>query len=168
MCNKRIVKVFLLLFALAATQVQCKHQHQQSGNRHNRNSGKFSSYFNLITAINANLFSAAHTNHAHIRNSSQDSFQSTAAFRPWLKVLGMTPSVGTTTATVHLSTSLVTDQSLLPRSLQKVRQLSLTYLCVVLEKRRKKMFFRENAQNFKRFSVFRDDDCFFGLWGKCL
>lgn len=150
MCNKRIVKVFLLLFALAATQVQCKHQQQQSGNRRNRNSGKSFSYLN--TTINANLFSFTHANHAHFRNSFSIS---QSCMSSWLTLLGKLPALRTTTATIYLSTSHVTDQMLLPRSLQKVRQLSLTYLCLVLKKYVGNFWktfrgFKENAQNSEK------------------
>lgn len=53
MCNKNILKVFLLL--LAVDVIQVKGKQQQLGYRSNRNSGK-SSFIYLIMAISANLF----------------------------------------------------------------------------------------------------------------
>lgn len=69
MCNKKIVKVFLLLLAAAAIQVQGKHQ-QQLGYRRNRNSGKSFFLFNYGNQCQFVLSLSSHVI-SHSRASSE-------------------------------------------------------------------------------------------------
>ena len=160
MCNKRIVKVFLLLLALAASQVECKHQ--QSGNRRNRNSGKFQLFLNLIATVTANFF---HHTHQKLRVFSKIPLNLTQiCMLSWFWVLGKT--LGNDNCH-RLFVNLSCNRSnSLPRSLLKVRQLSLTYLCFRSWDDEKQLF-EENwktRKKVKRLSVSRDVNCYYFGW----